>query len=262
MNSEPKKNGKMRLRLLVVLGVLALSFILSSNLFAGNSLMESGKNLLNQFGQSSAAGPTLDGLSETEIGAGLKDALRVGSEAVVAQLGKTDGFNADSLIHIPLPENFQIVKSALAKVGLSDMLDDLELKLNRAAEAATPKAKELFGNAIAEMSIDDVQAIYSGPEDAATQYFRSKMTPELTQEMDPVVEESLSQVGAIKAYDEVMGQYKNIPFMPDVKENLNGYVVEKGMDGIFYYLAREEAAIRSDPLKQSTALLKRLFGNQ
>ena len=186
----------------------------------------------------------------------------MGSETVVAQLGKTDGFNADPSIHIPLPENLETVKKALDKVGLSEMLDDLELKLNRAAEAATPKAKELFGNAIAEMSIDDVQTIYKGPEDAATQYFRSKMTPDLTREMAPVVEESLSQVGAVKAYDEVMGQYKSIPFMPDVKEDLNGYVVEKGMDGIFYYLAREEAAIRSDPLKQSTALLKRLFGSR
>ena len=142
------------------------------------------------------------------------------------------------------------------------MLDDLELRLNRAAEAATPKAKELFGQAINEMSIDDVQKIYQGPDDAATQYFREKMTPELTREMTPVVEKSLRQVGAIESYDKAMEQYKNIPFMPNVKEDLNGYVVEKGMDGIFYYLAREEAAIRSDPLKQSTSLLKKLFGSK
>ena len=262
MKRDPKKSGKLWGSLLRGFGTLLLIFVWSSNLFAGNSLLESGKSMLNQLGKQSVSGQTLGGLSETEIGAGLKEALRVGSETVVAQLGKTDGFNADPSIHIPLPENLETVKKALGKVGLSDMLDDLELKLNRAAEAATPKAKELFGNAISEMSIDDVQTIYKGPEDAATQYFRGKMTPELTREMAPVVEESLSQVGAVKSYDEVMGKYKGIPFMPDVKADLNGYVVEKGMDGIFYYLAREEAAIRSNPLKQSTALLKRLFGSQ
>ncbi|MCK5915225.1 MAG: DUF4197 domain-containing protein [Deltaproteobacteria bacterium] len=232
------------------------------NLFAGSNLLESGKGMLNQLSKQSPEGATAGALSDSEIGAGLKEALRIGSETVVAQLGKTDGFNTDSLIHIPLPEEMQTVKKTLSKVGLSGMLDDLELRLNRAAEVATPKAKELFSQAINEMSIDDVQKIYQGPEDAATQYFRAKMTPELTREMTPVVEESLSQVGAIKAYDDVMGEYKNIPFMPNVDEDLNGYVVEKGMDGIFYYLAREEAAIRSDPVKQSTALLKKLFGSR
>lgn len=262
MKGKAKESVKLRVRLLGGFGILVLLLFLSGNLFAGNSLVESGKSLLNQYGKSSVSGKTLGGLSDTEVGAGLKDALRVGSETVVAQLGQKDGFNADSSIHIPLPENLQTVKKALGKIGQEGMLDDLELKLNRAAEAATPKAKKLFGDAIAEMSIDDVQAIYKGPEDAATQYFRGKMTPELTKEMAPVVEESLSQVGAIKAYDDVMGKYKSIPFMPNVKEDLNGYVVEKGMDGIFYYLAREEAAIRSDPVKQSTKLLKSLFGSQ
>ena len=154
------------------------------------------------------------------------------------------------------------MKKALAKIGQADMLDDLELRLNRAAEAATPEAKKLFSDAISEMSIDDVQTIYQGPDDAATQYFRTKMTPELTKKMTPIVEKSLAEVGAVKAYDDIMGKYKNIPFMPNVQEDLNEYVVEKGMDGIFHYLAQEEAAIRSNPMKQSTALLQKLFGSR
>ena len=260
MRINLSKPVKVQKSILMVFLLLSCSFMITGTLFAGNSWLKTGQDALNKLGQSPAA--ATGGLSESDIGAGLKDALRVGSETVVAQLGKTDGFNTDSAIHIPLPEELQSVKKALAAIGQADMLDDLELRLNRAAEAATPKAKKLFSNAISEMSIDDVQTIYNGPDDAATQYFRKKMAPELTREMTPVVEKSLAEVGAIKAYDDVMGQYKDIPFMPNVQEDLDGYVVEKGMDGIFYYLAKEEAAIRSDPLKQSTALLKKLFGSR
>ena len=98
--------------------------------------------------------------------------------------------------------------------------------------------------------------------DAATKYFQRKMSPALAQEMRPLVEDSLSDVGAIKAYDNVMGQYLSIPFVPDVKANLADHVIEKGMDGIFYYLAQEEAAIRQNPARQTTDLLKRVFGKK
>ena len=200
-------------------------------------------------------------LSVGEIAGGLKDALRVGTESVVGQLGATDGFNQDPAIHIPLPDSLQTVQSALGKVGMSGMLDDLELRLNRAAETATPKAKKLFWDAISDMTLDDVNSIYEGPDDAATRYFQGKMSQPLAKEMGPVVNESLSEVGAIKSYDNVMGQYEQIPFVPDVKANISEYVVEKGMDGIFHYLAKEEAAIRNNPVKRTTELLQKVFGN-
>jgi len=208
----------------------------------------------------SGTGQTQDTLTTGEIGAGLKDALLVGSENVVSQLGSLDGFNLDPAIHIPLPEQFSTVKSVLAKVGMTSLLDDLELKLNRAAEMATPKAKALFGQAISEMTFEDVMNIYNGPDDAATRYFQDKMTPPLAKEMQPVVEQSLAEVGAVQAYDNVMGEYRTIPFVPDVKADLTTYVVEKGMDGIFYYMAKEEAAIRQNPTKRTTELLQRVFG--
>jgi hypothetical protein len=216
--------------------------------------------MLNKLGSSTAAGGSGGGLSTDQIAAGLKEALQVGSEAVVARLGKTGGFELDPAVHIPLPENLQTVKKALSRIGMAGMFDDLEQKLNQAAEVATPKAKDLFLQAISEMTIDDAKAIYQGPDDAATQYFRQKMGPELAREMGPVVSASLDEVGAVQTYDKIMGQYKSLPFVPDVKEDLDKYVVEKGVDGIFYYLGKEEAAIRSDPLKQSTTLLKQLFG--
>jgi len=210
--------------------------------------------------KSPAATTAQKALTQEEIGNGLKEALRVGSESVVSQLGRKDGFNLDQTIHIPLPEKFGTVRSLLGKIGMASMLDDLELKLNRAAEVATPKAKELFVQAISEMTFEDVLDIYNGPEDAATRYFQDKMTPPLAREMQPVVEQSLAEVGAVQAYDNVMGEYRAIPFVPDVKADLTTYVIEKGMDGIFHYMAVEEAAIRQNPVKRTTELLQRVFG--
>jgi len=198
-------------------------------------------------------------LPNSDVIAGLKEALTVGSEHVVQQLGQTDGFYADPQIRIPLPEKLATVKSALDKVGMGSFADDLELKLNRAAEAASPKARELFLNAISQMTFEDARGILNGPEDAATQYFKKTMSPDLAQAMTPVVDDSLSQVGAVQSYDRMMGKYADLPFVPDVKADLTDHVVNKGMDGIFHYMAVEEAAIRKDPIKRTTDLLKKVF---
>ena len=235
--------------------VFMATLILSAQVFAGNSWLTKGSDLLKSLGK----GDKASALTIEEIGAGLKEALKVGSENVVKQLGATDGFNKDSNIHIPLPASLEKVKSMLSKVGMSSLFEDLELKLNRAAEVATPKAKQLFGDAIKSLTMEDVKGIYDGPKDAATQYFKTKMSPGLSKEMKPVIEDSLSQVGAVKSYDDMMKGYKSIPFVPDVKADLTDHVVEKGMDGIFYYMAKEEAAIRENPVKRTTELLKKVF---
>ncbi|MCF8036120.1 MAG: DUF4197 domain-containing protein [Desulfobacteraceae bacterium] len=205
----------------------------------------------------SQAGPTAN-----EVSKAFKQALRLGAEDVVAQLGQKDGFNADPNVHIPLPEKFEVVKTTLDKSGLSFLTDDLELKLNRAAEKATPEAKALFVEAIRNMTFEDVMQIYKGPEDSATKYFQGRMSAPLSEKMQPIVENSLSRVGAIQSYDRVMDKYQSMPFVPDIKANLTTYVTQKGMEGIFYYMAEEEAAIRQDPAKQTTELLKRVFGSQ
>lgn len=199
-------------------------------------------------------------LGSDEVNEGLKEALRVGTETVVGNLGKTDGFNLDSQIHIPLPSQLDQVKSILGKVGMDSMLTDLELRLNRAAEIATPKARDLFVQAINDMTLDDAMAIYNGPDDSATEYFKSKMSAPLALEMIPVVDESLADAGAVKMYDDVMERYNAVPFAPEVEADLSDYVVQKGMDGIFYYLAKEEAAIRQNPAKRTTEILKSVFG--
>ena len=224
---------------------------------AQGDLLQKGLGLVTSGGSSPAAGS----LTQGEMGDGLKEALRVGTETVVAQLGKTDGFNADKAIHIPLPGQLATVQKALKAAGYSSLVDDLELKLNRAAEQATPKAKDLFVDAIAAMTIQDAQKILSGPDDAATQYFRKSMGPGLATEMKPIVDATLAEAGAVQAYDAMMGQYKALPFMPDAKANLTDYVVEKGMDGIFHYVAKEEASIRTNPAARTTDLLKKVFAN-
>lgn len=200
------------------------------------------------------------GLSESDIASGLLEALRVGSERVVSQVGAADGFNADPAIHIPLPESFGTVQSALAKVGMSGTLDDLELKMNRAAEAAAPKAKSIFLDAISELTLDDVQGIYKGPDDAATQYFREKTSASLRDAMRPLVDDTLAEVGAVAAYDQAMSRYRQIPFVPDVKADLTEHVLDGGLEGIFHYLAKEEAAIRQNPAARTTELLQKVFG--
>ncbi|QCU89139.1 DUF4197 domain-containing protein [Thiomicrorhabdus sediminis] len=200
-------------------------------------------------------------LSNTDIETAFKQALSQGSKVVVEQLSVKDGFNADPKIHIPLPKNLQTVQSTLDRFGMGSYMDDVELKLNRAAEAATPEAKKLFLDAISQMTFEDVQKIYKGPQDSATQYLKGKTSPALTEKMKPIVENTLNQVGAIQAYDGAISKYKDLPFVPDVKTDLLNHVVSKALDGMFYYIAEEEAAIRQDPLKQSTELLKKVFGN-
>lgn len=126
--------------------------------------MDKAKDILDESGVSSSA----SNLTDSEITSGLKEALHVSSGIVVNQLGATDGFNADPNIHIPLPDELQTMQSALKSIGMSGLLDDLETRLNRAAETATPKAKQLFYNAINEMSLDDARGILEGPDNAAT----------------------------------------------------------------------------------------------
>jgi hypothetical protein len=239
-----------------------LQCIIITPAYAQMDWLKSGKELLGTVNKNPQEQTTtqISNLTNNDIAGGLKDALRVGTERVVGQLGRTDGFNADPKIHIPLPNNMLQVKKALATVGMSSMMDDLELKLNRAAEVATPPAKEIFWDSIETMTLDDVRAIYDGPDDAATRYFQDKMSAPLAEAMQPIVENAINQVGAVQAYDAVMSEYSSLPFVPDVKADLNSYVVAEGMNGIFHYIAVEEAAIRQDPVKRTTDILQKVFG--
>ncbi len=238
----------------LVLCLLAGSVLLASPAaWAQGKLFDSIRGAIG--GSSSGAGA-----QQSEIASGLREALRVGTERAVNGVGRTDGFNADPIIHIMLPEDLRTAQSLLKKVGLSSLADDLELKLNRAAEAAAPEAKRIFWNAVDAMSLDDAMAIYKGPDDAATQYFRKAMSPDLKTAMKPVVEKGLQDAGAVQAYDSLIGEYRKMPFVPDLKADLTDHTLNYALDGIFHYLAEEEAAIRNNPVQRTTDLLRRVFG--
>ena len=207
-----------------------------------------------------AGAPVTSALSVGEIGEGLKEALRVGTRNAVAGLGRFDGFYADEIVHIPLPDTLRRPSKLLRKIGMGALARDLEEKLNRAAEVATPRARAIFWQAIREMTLGDVMGIYNGPPDSATRYFQRKMTPALVAELRPVIEAAMGEVGVVRAYDDFAGQYSNIPFVPDLKGDLIAHVLTGTLDGIFYYVAREEAAIRRDPVKRTTDILKKVFG--
>ena len=203
-----------------------------------------------------------DALNLEDIDTAFKQALTIGSENVVAMLGKVDGFNTNPRAHISLPKNLKKVRKVLKAVGLTSYVDDLELKLNRAAEAATPVARQIFVDSISTMTFKDVKAIYEGPEDSATNYFEAKMNVSLREKMRPIIDESLKKVGAINTYDQMIKQYKDIPFVPDIKADLSEHVLDKTLEAIFHYIAQEEAAIRNDPAKQTGELLKKVFGTK
>ncbi len=211
-------------------------------------------------GSGGSSGGGSGGLAVGDIAKGLKEALRVGAERVIGRVGKADGYNADPAIHIPLPDQLQQVQGLLRKFGLSSLADDVETRLNRAAEAAAPKTKELLWKAVTDMTLDDAKRIYDGPADAATQYFKRVASGDLKGVIRPVVDETLSDVGAISAYDNLMGQYKALPLVPDVKADLGEHATTKALDGLFHYLAKEEAAIRQNPAMRTTQILKTVFG--
>ncbi len=255
--------GRPSRRLLLVGALLGATPFSAS----AQSFLDQGRNLLDKAQGATSGAPSASTgsgtkLSQSEIGAGLKDALKVASQRVVGRVGKTDGYNGDPAIRIPLPDPLAKIEGPLKAVGAGGMLDDLQLKMNRAAEEAAPKALNIFIDAASKMSIGDARAILTGPQDAATQYFKRTTSASLTQSFKPIVDKSLSSVGAVKAFKSVQGKAATLPFAgQDVKGfDLTDFTVGKALDGLFHYLAVEEASIRSNPAARTTDLLKKVFG--
>lgn len=255
-NSTPKSGRRWAPPLLVaVLAMVPLNA-------GADSLLDNAKSLLNQSLGGSSAGSTAAGLSGSEIAEGLKQALEVGSKLIVDNLGSVDGFNADPVAHIPLPAELQKAQKLLSKVGLGSLGDEVELKMNRAAEAAMDESGEVVLNAIQAMTLDDAKGILQGPDDAATQYLMRVGGDDIKARIRPIVDRALAEVGAVDALDRMMEGYDTLPFVPDVKGDLTEHATQKAFDGLFHYIAVEEASIRENPAKRTTDLLQRVFAQQ
>ncbi|MCS6807070.1 MAG: DUF4197 domain-containing protein [Acidobacteriota bacterium] len=200
-------------------------------------------------------------LSESQIVAGLKEALQVGTTNTVKQTGRVDGYFKNQAIKILLPEKLRKMEAALRFAGYGPQIDQLVLSMNRAAEQAAPRAKSIFWDAIKQMTFEDARAILNGPETAATDYFRRKTTPHLISAFKPIVQQAMNDVGVTRRYKEVLGRSQNIPFVKTEPFDLDQYVVEKSLDGLFYVLGEEERKIRRDPAARVTKLLRDVFAS-
>jgi len=200
-------------------------------------------------------------LSDSKINAGLKQALQIGAENSVQLVGRKDGYFANAAIKILMPKNLQPLEKGLRMVGYGPKVDDFVLSMNRSAEAAAPAARKIFVDAITSMSFDDARHILTGGDTAATEYFKQKTTPQLSAAFRPVVDKTMADNGVTKQYNSLVGQYKALPFARKQDLDITNYVVGKALDGLFFELGEEERKIRKDPAKQTTDLLKEVFGH-
>ncbi len=204
-------------------------------------------------------GPPKGGPDESTTASGLKEALSIGTENAVKSVSRTDGYFGNQAIKILMPEKIQKVANVLGKIGYQKQVDEFVLSMNRAAEKAAPKALPVFIDAIKGMSIEDARKILGGGDTAATGYFEQKTRGKLYDEFKPVIASSMNQVGCTRSYKEMMSKYDSVPFVSKQSLDLDHYVTNKALDGLFYMVGQEEKKIRTDPAARVTDLLKKVF---
>jgi hypothetical protein len=208
--------------------------------------------------QLSASG--LAQLSSQDRTAALRAALTQGAQVAVGRLGVADGFLGNPEVKIPLPGKLQKAEKMLRTLGLGDKADALVIAMNRAAEAAVPEAKTLLVDSVKQMSIADAASILTGPADAGTAYFRRTTSEKLTGRFLPIVRQATAKVGVAQRYNEVAGKAAQFGLLDAKDATVENYVTQKTLDGLFLMMAKEEAAIRANPLGQSSKLLQKVFG--
>ena len=202
------------------------------------------------------------GLSEETVVAGLKQALEVGTKNSVNSTNREGGFSNNPLIKIAVPEKLDKAASALRKVGLGSYVDNFEGQMNRAAEKASGEAKDVFIDAISSMSIADAWGILRGGDNAATNYFRDKTQSNLENRFQPIITSSMEKVGFYNDYKQLLGAYEKLPFSDKPNVNIEDYVMEETLDGLFTLVAQEEKKIRDNPVARTTELLQKVFSQQ
>jgi hypothetical protein len=243
----------LRFTLYIIGAIVLLSAV---NFAAAAGLSDMLKGVQNQLSGSPG------GLTNDEIIAGLKEALKVGTEKAVALVSKPDGYYKNPDIKIPLPESVQKVEKLLRATGYGEKVDNFELSMNRAAERAAPEAKSIFADAIQQMTFDDAKKILDGPDNAATLYFEDKTSSRLREIFKPIVTKAMGQVGVTRSYQELNAKVESMPFGKSISFDLDQYVTDGSLKGLFKMLAEEEKQIRTQPAARVTDLLKKVFASK
>lgn len=201
-------------------------------------------------------------LTNTDIAAGLRQALDQGIDKQVSKLTQTDGFFKNELVKILLPAELQKVDKGLRDIGLGNLADEGLKVLNRAAEDAVKEATPIFVNAVKDITFADAKNILLGSDNAATQYLTSKTQTELYNKFKPVINNSFSKVGADQIWSNLINKYNTIPFTADVNPDLTDYVTNEALKGVYTMIAVEEKDIRTKVSSRTTDLLKKVFALQ
>ena len=202
---------------------------------------------------------TDDQVTRDEVGKGLKEALVQGVSKGSAQASQVDGYFKNSLLKVLMPPEMVKVDQKLRSMGMNKLMDDFILSMNRGAEDAAKEAKPIFVNAITSMTIQDAWNILKGDKDAATVYLKRTTSSQLYNAFKPVIQNSLQKVNATKYYTDIVTTYNKIPLVDKVNPDLNDYVTNKAIDGLFILVKQEEANIRENPVARTSDLLKRVF---
>ena len=203
---------------------------------------------------------SLESISSQDATSGLREALVRGAQYAVDALGKQDGFFGNAKVKIPLPESVQKIEKVMRQVGMGKHADDLILTLNRAAEAAMPEAKALLVDSVKKMSVQDAKGILTGGQDAATQYFKRTSSDQLRAKFLPIVKKATAKVQLAQKYDEYAGKGVQFGLVKKEDANLDAYVTQKALDGLFVMVAEQEAKIRQNPAGTASEILKKVFG--
>lgn len=199
-------------------------------------------------------------LSNTEASNGLKEALIQGAGKAVGELSKTDGFFGNKEVKIPLPDALKKTEKAMRMLGMGKQADELVLRMNRAAEAAVPEAKALLIDSAKKMTLAGAKSILTGGDDAATQYFKKTTSKQMAEKFLPIVKKATENVQLAQQYNKYAETASQFGLVKKEQVNLEQYVTQKALDGVYLMMAKEEAAIRKDPIGQGSALLKKVFG--
>ena len=202
----------------------------------------------------------LDAISQKEQVSALRTALTQGATAAIGKLGVADGFLGNPKVRIPLPGKLAKAEKTLKILGLGSETEELKIAMNRAAEAAVPEAKTIFVSAIKKMTVQDAASILTGPQDAATQYFKRVTSDELASKFQPIVKKATAKVDLASRYNTVAAKASEFGLIDSKDASIESYVTRKALDGLFLVMADEEAAIRKNPVGQASKLLKKVFG--